>query len=114
MILNLAKKKIKILKGECVSSASKTRIITPPNSVLKEVCMKRLILKYYRLTGWIDYLSDNTNHFEKEDVQSTTEDSYASNLMKKQSPGSICWAAFLEMGARNTNSPNYNLNMFIC
>ena len=75
--------------------------------------MKRLIMKYFRLTGWVDYLSDDTKHFEKEDAQNATDDSFALNLTRKQSPGSLCWAAFLEMGARNTNSPNYTY-MLIC
>ena len=100
-------KKMKCPKAECVSSALQLRIITPTNSVPKEVCMKHLIEKYFRLTGRIDYHADNTKHFGKEDEQCTTDDSFALNLMRKQSPGSLCWAAFLKMGARNTNSPNY-------
>lgn len=105
-------KKTKFLKPECISSALQVRIITPQNGVPKEVSMKHLIKKYFRMTGWIDPLHDNTKHFENEDVQSTTDDSFAFNLMRKQSPGSLCWAAFLKMGARNTNSPNYTYYVF--
>lgn len=101
-------KKAKCPKAECVSSASQMRITTQLNSVPKEVCIKHLIMKYYRLTGWMDFLSDDTKHLEKEDAPSSTEDTVVLNPMRNQSPGSLCWAAFLKMGALNTNSPNYS------
>ena len=31
--------------------------------------------------------------------------------MNQQNPGSICWAAFLEMGARHENSPNIPIRL---
>ena len=52
-------------KAEFVSPASQMKNIKSPQNVPKMVCMKQLIKKYLRQTGWIDYNSDHTRHFEK-------------------------------------------------
>ena len=60
-------------KAEFVSPASQMKKIKSPQNVPKMVCMKQLIKKYLRQTGWIDYNSDrwidynsdHTRHFEK-------------------------------------------------